>query len=373
MSANAPLMIMAGGTGGHIFPALAVADSVRAREIPVVWLGSRGGMETRLVPQHGIDIVALSVKGLRGKGAVALLFAPFKLTIAVLQAVRAILKYQPRAVLGLGGFASGPGGIAAWLLRKPVFVHEQNAIPGMTNRWLARIARCVMAGFPTSFRMVAAGCPVVYTGNPVRREIVALPPVAMRMADRTGAMRLLIIGGSLGALRLNQVIPAALAGLEGYDVEVWHQCGARHVDITRQSYADAGVAARIEPFIEDMAEAYGWADLVIARAGALTVAELIQVGVAALLVPYPHAVDDHQTVNARTLVDIGAARLMADGELTPEALSPVLTELLSDRTPLLRMAESSNSLKTPQSAEHVARICLGEMRCEDRMPTEIAS
>ncbi len=361
---NAPMLIMAGGTGGHIFPALAVAEVLRSRNIPVVWLGSKGGMEERIVPEHGFPMVALRVKGLRGKGVKTLLLAPFKLTLAVAEALRAIVRHRPRAVLGLGGFASGPGGIAAWLLRKPLYIHEQNAIPGMTNRWLARISRCVMAGFPDSFRTVATARPVSYTGNPVRREIVALAPPEERMAGRAGPTRLLVIGGSLGALKLNTQVPAALAALaDGGAVEVRHQCGARHLDVTRRAYDEAGVEARIEPFIDDMAEAYGWADLVIARAGALTVSELIQVGVAAILVPYPHAVDDHQTANACVLVEAGAAQMVADAFLDGETLAELLRPLLGDRRRLLAMATAAAPLKTPDAAATVAAICLGERPC----------
>ena len=359
---NAPMLIMAGGTGGHIFPALAVAEVLRSRDIPVVWLGSKGGMEERIVPQHGIPLVSLRVKGLRGKGAKTLLLAPFKLTLAVVEALRAIMMHRPRAVLGLGGFASGPGGIAAWLLRKPLYIHEQNAIPGMTNRWLARLSRCVMAGFSDSFRTVATARSVIYTGNPVRREIVALAPPEERMAGRGGPTRLLVIGGSLGALKLNRAAPAALAALDE-GVEVWHQCGARHLEVTRRAYDEAGVEARIEPFIEDMAEAYGWADLVIARAGALTVSELIQVGVAAILVPYPHAVDDHQTANAYALVEVRAAHMVADAFLDGETLAGLLRPLLGDRRRLLAMATASAPLKTPDAATTVAEICLGMRPC----------
>ena len=361
---NAPMLIMAGGTGGHIFPALAVAEVLRSRDIPVVWLGSKGGMEERIVPRHGVPMVTLRVKGLRGKGAKTLLLAPFKLTLAVVEALRAIMMHRPRAVLGLGGFASGPGGIAAWLLRKPLYIHEQNAIPGMTNRWLARLSRCVMAGFPDSFRTVATARPVIYTGNPVRREIVAVAPPEERMAGRGGPIRLLVIGGSLGALKLNRAVPAALAELgEDEPVEVWHQCGARHLDVTRKAYGEAGIEARIEPFIDDMAEAYGWADLVIARAGALTVSELIQVGVAAILVPYPHAVDDHQSVNASVLVEVGAAQMVADAFMDGETLAGLLRPLIGDRRRLFAMATASASLKRPDAAAMVAEICLGERPC----------
>ncbi len=364
---TAPMLIMAGGTGGHIFPALAVADELRRRDVPVIWLGSRGGMETRIVPEHGIPMVALRVKGLRGKGLLTLLLAPFKLTLAVSEAARAILRYQPQAVLGLGGFASGPGGIAAWILRKPLFIHEQNAISGMTNRWLARISRCVMLGFPQGFRTVGTTRPVIFTGNPVRGEIVALPPAETRLADRSGPIRLLVIGGSLGALKLNTTVAPAVAKVRDAEIEIWHQCGARHLDATRRAYDDAGVSARIEPFIDDMAGAYGWADLVVARAGALTVAELIQVGVAAILVPYPYAVDDHQTANARVLVEAGAAKLLADGELTAETLARQLQPLVTDRSKLFAMATAAAPLQTPTAARHVAEICLRERRCDEEL------
>lgn len=362
---TSPMLIMAGGTGGHIFPALAVADELRGRDVPVVWLGSRAGMETRIVPEHGIPMVALRVKGVRGKGLATRLLAPFKLTLAVFEALRAIQRYQPQAVLGLGGFASGPGGIAAWILRKPLFIHEQNAISGMTNRWLARISRCVMLGFPQGFCTVATTRPVIFTGNPLRADIVALPPAETRLAGRTGPIRVLVIGGSLGALTLNLTVAPAIAKLQGADIEIWHQCGARHLDATRRAYADANVSARIEPFIDDMAGAYGWADLVIARAGALTVAELIQVGVAAILVPYPYAVDDHQTANARVLVDAGAAQLLADAALTAASLADQLQPLVTDRSRLLAMAKATTPLRTPFAARHVADICLRERSCDE--------
>ena len=357
-----PVMIMAGGTGGHIFPALAVAERIRARRIPVVWLGSRGGMEERLVPAQGIPIDTLSVRGLRGKGAAALALAPFKLAWALGQALVSLARHRPRAVLGMGGFAAGPGGVAAWLLRRPLFVHEQNAIPGYTNRILARLARVVMEGFPGSF----PGGRAVFTGNPLREAIRALPPAAGRLAGRQGPLRLFVLGGSLGALRLNTVLPQALARFPAAErPEVWHQCGARHLAATERAYAEAGVAARIEPFVEDMAAAYGWADLVVCRAGALTVAELIQVGLPAILVPYPHAVDDHQTANARQLVDVGAAQLVPDARLTADDLHRRLAALQADRARLLAMARAGAALRRPEAAETVARLCLGELRPEE--------
>lgn len=360
MKAAAPIMIMAGGTGGHIFPALAVAERFKARAVPVVWLGSKGGMETRIVPQYDIPMVEIAVRGLRGKGLTALLLAPFKLSYAVFAALRAVSRYQPQAVLGMGGFASGPGGLAAWLLRKPLFIHEQNAIPGMTNRWLSRIARAVMEGFPGSLDAVSRA-PVIFTGNPLRKAFSQVSDAKMRLSERTGPIRILVLGGSLGALKLNQTVPAAVAGLGAErGLEIWHQCGERHLDVTQAAYQEAGVAARIERFIDDMPAAYAWADLVIARAGALTVAELTQVGVAAILVPYPHAVDDHQTVNAEALVTRGAARMMPDAQLSAQTLTPLLKELTLNREMLLKMALASADLKKPDAAEEVARICLGE-------------
>ncbi len=353
---TAPVMIMAGGTGGHIFPALAVAASLRARAVPVVWLGSRGGMETRLVPRHGIPLVEVSVSGLRGKGGLALMAAPFRLLLALMQALRAQIRHRPRAVLGMGGFAAGPGGVAAWLLRKPLYIHEQNAIPGMTNRYLARLSRVVMQGFPGSFPAARA----VTVGNPVRQALLALADPAERLGARRGPLRVLIIGGSLGALKLNRVVPEALAGLP-VRVDVWHQCGARHLQETEGGYERAGLTARIEPFIDDMAEAYGWADVVIARAGALTVSEIAQVGLASILVPYPHAVDDHQTANAMNLVSRGAARHIADAVLTPRRLQQELGPLLEDRGRLLAMAQAATALRRPDAAEVVAGICLGEI------------
>lgn len=356
---NAPVMIMAGGTGGHIFAALAVADYLRQRDVPVVWLGSKGGMENRLVPEAGFPLVTLSVRGLRGKGFVTLALAPIKLLWSLSQAIVALLRYRPRAVLGLGGFASGPGGLAAWMLRRPLYVHEQNAVPGMTNRWLSRFSRCVMEAFPGSFRTIATRAPVVHIGNPVRESILQIPETEARLSARSGVIRLFILGGSLGALKLNEVVPKAVAAMPAV-LEIWHQSGEHHLQATRENYAAAGVEARIEAFIDDMAEAYAWADLVIARAGALTVSELTQVGVAAILVPYPHAVDDHQTANARVLVDKGAATVIADKDLTANRLQAELEVLTAGRARLIEMGVAAKALKRPHAAARVARICLGE-------------
>ncbi|MCE3285272.1 MAG: murG, partial [Steroidobacteraceae bacterium] len=293
-------LVMAGGTGGHVFPALATARVLQRHGFDVVWLGTERGIEARLVPAAGIPIEWLSVSGLRGKGIAALLTAPVRLLVALSQAMRAIRKHQPRVVLGAGGFASGPGGIAAWLLRRPLVVHEQNAVAGMTNRVLARFATRVLEGFPGSF---GRGVKAERVGNPVRPEIVAVPPPERRYAGREGHARLLVFGGSQGAARLNAVLPAAVGELPvALRPEVLHQTGRHNYEETVQAYRARGIEADVRPFIDDMASAYGWADLAVCRSGALTVAELAAAGVPALLVPFPAAVDDHQTRNAEYAV-----------------------------------------------------------------------
>jgi UDP-N-acetylglucosamine--N-acetylmuramyl-(pentapeptide) pyrophosphoryl-undecaprenol N-acetylglucosamine transferase len=322
-----PVLIMAGGTGGHVFPALALARLLREQSLEVVWLGTARGLEARVVPAEGIPIEQLSVSGLRGKGLVAWLAAPFRLSRALLQALAVMRRHQPLVVVGLGGFVTGPGGVAAWLTRHPLVIHEQNAIAGFTNRVLAHLARQVLEAFPGSFgRDVHAKV----IGNPVRRDISALPPPSVRFAGRVGPVRILVIGGSQGAARLNAVVPFALKRLSAWlAFDVRHQSGERWIDAGRASYAQAGVRADVRPFIEDMSEAYGWADLVICRAGALTVSELAAVGVAAILVPFPGAVDDHQAYNAQYLVREGAAVLIPDRELTEERLASELQRLFA--------------------------------------------
>ena len=351
-----PILIMAGGTGGHVFPALALARRLREQSIEVVWLGTRRGLEARVIPAEGIAIEWLSVGGLRGKGWRTLLAAPWRLSVALLQALRVIWRRRPAIVVGLGGFVTGPGGIAAWLTRRPLIIHEQNAVAGFTNRCLAHLAREVLEAFPDSF---AAGVKARTVGNPVRRDISALPLPAERFAGREGAVRILVVGGSQGAVRLNTVVPYALARLAGViRFDVRHQAGERWIEAGRQSYAGAGVRADLRPFIEDMAEAYGWADLVICRSGALTVSELAAAGVGAVLVPFPAAVDDHQTHNARFLVRAGAAVLIADRDLTVERLAAELERLCAGRARLLAMAESARQLARPDATEQLAASCL---------------
>jgi UDP-N-acetylglucosamine--N-acetylmuramyl-(pentapeptide) pyrophosphoryl-undecaprenol N-acetylglucosamine transferase len=353
---GAPVLIMAGGTGGHVFPALSVAQALRARGVPVVWLGVPGSMESRLVPAQGFPIEWVRVAGIRGKGLLAWVLAPLAIAKAVLQSAGVLRRLRPRAVLGAGGFVSGPGGIAAWLLRIPLLIHEQNAIAGMTNRWLARLAKQVLEAFPGSFGPgVAARC----VGNPVRAEIAALPAPGVRFAGREGRARLLVIGGSQGAQRLNLAVPEALARMTPQArPEVRHQTGARGIDAARAAYAAAGVEAELSPFIDDMAAAYAWADLAVCRAGALTIAELQAAGLGAVLIPFPAAVDDHQTKNAAGLVASGAARIVQERDLTAALLGDAIAELTASRAKLLAMAEAARAAAVTDAAARIAELCI---------------
>jgi len=350
-------MIMAGGTGGHVFPALATARVLERRGYDVVWLGTRRGIEARLVPAAGIPVEWLSVSGLRGKGVVTLLAAPFRLAVALVQALGAVRRHRPRVVLGAGGFVSGPGGVAAWLTRTPLVVHEQNAVAGLTNRLLARLADRVLEGFPGSF---GAGVNAERVGNPVRREIAEVPPPERRYAGREGPVRLLVFGGSQGAARLNTVVPAAISELpEWLRPEVLHQAGAQGAADTAAAYRARGIVADVRAFIDDMAGAYGWADLAVCRAGAITIAELSAAGVPAVLVPFPAAVDDHQTKNAQYLVRAGAAVLQAESGLTPVSLAAKLRELLEAGRPRLeRMAQAARATAITDADERLADACV---------------
>jgi len=351
---SAPVMILAGGTGGHIFPGLAVAAALRARGIDVVWLGADGGMETRLVPQHGIEIDTIAVKGLRGKGVVTLLGAPLRVLGAIREASRVLKQRAPRAVVSFGGYAAGPGGIAAKLHGMPLIVHEQNRAPGLTNRVLARFARRVLTGFPQTFK----GREEELVGNPVRTEISAIAPPAQRFGQRNGALHLLVLGGSQGARALNAAVPRALRELRGHMLDVRHQCGEKLRADAERDYASAGIAASVEPFIADMAAAYAWADLVVCRAGALTLAEVCAAGVGSVLVPFPQAVDDHQTKNAEYLVERGAALLLPQDDQLADNLRGVIGALAGDPARRLAMAEAARGLARPDAAERVADIVL---------------
>lgn len=347
---------MAGGTGGHVFPALAVAETLRRQGVEVFWMGTRLGMESRLVPEHGFDLEWVRIEGLRGKGLGQVLKAPVKLLGALWQARAILRRRRPDLVIGMGGFVSGPGGLAARVLGLPLVIHEQNFVPGMTNQWLARIATRVFEAFPGSF---PAARRAVASGNPVRASIVDLPAPRERMAGRSGRPRLLVLGGSLGAQALNETLPRALAEMpETVRPQVRHQSGERTLEIALEAYRAAGVEAEVTPFIADMAEAYAWADLVVCRSGALTVSELAAAGVASVLVPYPFAVDDHQVGNARYLTGAGAAHMVIQRDLSVSGLSALLGELLGDRARLLSMAEAARSRAQPDAAGRIAAVCL---------------
>lgn len=355
----ARILIMAGGTGGHVFPALAVAHELKARGAEVSWLGTRRGLEAEVVPAAGLPIDYISIAGLRGKGMAGWLLAPWRLSVALMQALRVLSRRRPTAVLGMGGFVTGPGGVAAKLSGLPLIIHEQNAIAGLTNRLLARIADQVLEAFPGA----VGGEKVQHTGNPIRSDIVQLADPAERYAMRQGPIRLFVLGGSLGAMVFNETLPKALALLpDAMRPEVRHQTGKRNLELTRQRYSEGGVEAELLPFIEDMAGAYAWADLVLCRSGALTVSELAAAGLPALLVPYPHAVDDHQSANGRFLADAGAAELLPQSTLSAESLAAVLKgyceEPTRGRERLLEMAQRARQLAKPEATQRVAEICI---------------
>lgn len=349
------ILIMAGGTGGHIFPALAVADILRDRGWRVTWMGAPRSMEAELVPRHGYPMALVRFAGLRGKGWLRKLMLPANLLIAMWQSAVAIFRYRPDVVLGLGGYITFPGGIMAAILRRPLVLHEQNSIAGLSNRVLAKFAQRVLGGFPD----VLPGSD--WCGNPVRADIAALVEPERRYAMRTGQMRVLVVGGSLGAKAINETVPQALARLSKNDRPlVVHQTGKQHLDTVVRAYQQAGVQADIKPFIDEMAKQYGQADLVICRAGALTVAELAAAGVASILIPFPQAVDDHQTANARFLSDHGAALLLPQSELSVDRLASLLAELLVGAHPrdkLASMAQLARSLAKSDAATRVAEVC----------------
>lgn len=351
------VLIAAGGTGGHIYPALAVADYLRQKNVKVTWVGTAQGLEHRIVPAANIPLELISISGLRGKGLLNLFFVPLKLVVAIVQAIKIFIKVKPDVVLGMGGFVSGPCGLVAFVLRKPLYLHEQNAIPGLTNKVLSYLATTVMQAFPDSFKSKRK---VIALGNPIRQDISSIEEPDKRISHRTDSIRLLIIGGSLGALALNENVPQALSGLgEALQPNVWHQSGKNKLEATLQRYKEVNVKAKVTEYIEDMAEAYAWADLVICRAGALTVSELANAGVAAILVPYPYAVDDHQTANASYLTKSGAAILIQQDKLIPQLKDTLLELLQEGRTTLIKMAMAARKLSKPNATQQVAEICLG--------------
>ena len=343
------LLIMAGGTGGHIFPGLAVAEQARAAGWQVVWMGARGGMEERLVPRHGYSTAWIRAKAARGKGLLQKVLLPANLLFSFWESARHIRRIRPDVVLGLGGYVAFPGGMMASLLGKPLALHEQNAIPGLANKVLAGVSDKVMVAFPDALAKAE------WTGNPVRADIASIVPPEERFRGRQGPLRILVVGGSLGAQALNDAVPRALALLAERPAVV-HQSGEKHLDTLRANYASAGVQGELVAFIDDMARRYAEADLVICRAGAVTIAELSAGGMASVLVPFPYAVDDHQTANARFLADRGAAILLPQTELTPERLAQLIGSL--DRTALLQMARNARGLGKPEAAKVVAQRCM---------------
>lgn len=350
MTQTRTLLVMAGGTGGHVFPGLAVAHALREQGWKVVWLGNRTGMEATLVPRHDIPMEFIQFGGLRGKGLVTKFLLPLNLLRAFWQSIGALRRVRPSVVLGMGGYITFPAGMMASLLGRPLVLHEQNSIAGLANKVLAKVADRVLCAFPDT---LPGG---EWTGNPVREELAHLGAPEARYDQRTGPLRILVVGGSLGAAALNEVVPKAIALLP--DAErpvVTHQAGAKQIDTLRANYAAAQVPAQTLPFIDDMARAYGEADLVICRAGAMTVSEVAAAGVAALFVPFPHAVDDHQTTNAEFLSKQGAALLVQQKDLTAEGLAQTIASLT--RPQLKNMARLARGLAKPEATRRVAEIC----------------
>jgi UDP-N-acetylglucosamine--N-acetylmuramyl-(pentapeptide) pyrophosphoryl-undecaprenol N-acetylglucosamine transferase len=346
-------LIMAGGTGGHIFPGLAVASELRAAGWDVVWMGARGGMEERLVPPHGYRTAWIRARAARGKGIVQKLLLPANLLLSFWESLRHLRRVRPDVVLGLGGYVAFPGGMMASLVGRPLALHEQNAIAGLANRVLAGVSDKVMVAFPGALKDAE------WTGNPVRAEIAAIEAPDSRFAGRSGPLRIMVVGGSLGAQALNEALPKALALLKERPLVV-HQAGEKHLETLQANYASAGVDGQLLAFIDDMAACYAEADLVICRAGAVTVAELSAGGMASILVPFPHAVDDHQTANAKFLADNGAAILIQQRDLTPQRLAQTIQSL--DRSKLLEMAKKARALGKPDAARVVAERCMGLAR-----------
>ena len=345
------ILIMAGGTGGHIYPGLAVADALRAQGWNVVWLGTPNSMEAELVPKHGYPVAWVNFSGVRGKGLLRLLTLPFTLLRALGQSADAIFRHRPDVVLGMGGYITLPGGLMAAILRRPLVIHEQNSIAGMSNKVLAKISARVLSGFPKVLKDTQ------WCGNPVRADIAALPEPQARFANRSGKLNVLVVGGSLGAQALNEALPKALAMMnEAERPQVLHQTGKKHFETVQGLYAQARVDADIRPFLDDMAAQYAKADVVICRAGALTIAELAAAGVASVLIPFPFAVDDHQTHNARFLSDKNAAVLLPQKELNAEKLAQLLRELTREK--LLAMAQAARSLAKPDATAQVAKVCM---------------
>jgi UDP-N-acetylglucosamine--N-acetylmuramyl-(pentapeptide) pyrophosphoryl-undecaprenol N-acetylglucosamine transferase len=350
------VLIAAGGTGGHVFPGIAVASAFAAQGIKVVWLGTQKGLDAKLVPPTGIPFYPISIQGLRGKGKIGLCLAPFKLILALYHSLQIIRKTKADVVLGMGGYVSGPAGLAAFLLGKPLYIHEQNALPGVTNRCLKPLAKIVFTAFPGVFRKINK---VIEVGNPVRADLLALPPPRLRLAHRSSPLRILVVGGSQGAGFLNCLILEVAQQFTAEKIEIYHQTGSKEFDKIAAVYQQLSLDnVTVKPFIDDMAASYAWADLIICRAGALTISEVAAVGIASILVPFPYAVDDHQTDNAHYLSDAKAAILLQEKELSVEKLLGLLKTFIQDRTSLLTMSLAAHQLAKRDAAELVVKAIL---------------
>ena len=359
MSRKQPLVLMmAGGTGGHVYPALAVAQELMERGYRVEWVGTARGLEQRVVPGAGITLHHLLVRGVRGKGVADRLLGLMLLAAAALQALWLVIRRWPACVVGMGGYVAGPAGVAAWLLRRPLLIHEQNAVAGTTNRMLAPLATTIVAGFPGAFK---TDIEYLVLGNPVRAELIRAGAGATYDYDGLRPLRLLVLGGSLGAKPLNDTVPEAVDTLlaHGAALEVWHQTGEAHASVVAQAYGSGRHQVQVVPFIEDMAAAYAWADVVICRAGALTVAELAIMGRPAILIPLPHAIDDHQTANAHSLADCGGAIVMRQSEMSAGSFVKALQAYIEYPERLGAMAAASKAAATPDAATRVTDCCEG--------------
>lgn len=352
------VMIAGGGTGGHVFPGLEVARVLRERGVGVVWLGSAGGMEADYVAQAGLAFEKVGVSGLRRRGLLAWILAPWRLSFVLFETLRILWKRKPGVVLGFGGFAAGPGGLIAALLGIPLLIHEQNAVAGLTNKLLAPLSRTVLLGF--SGALVRRNAK--WVGNPVRAEIAALPPPETRLAGRTGVLNLLVVGGSRGAAVFNETVPSALAELDAVRrPRVRHQTGRGKLEVSRAAADRAGVEIEFLEFIDDVARMYAWADLVLCRAGALSVAEIAASGSAAVFVPYPYSADDHQAANADFLVSRGAAVAVPQSEFTPRALTEIIERFTASRRELLQLAVKARKLAQVRAGDEVAELCVQAM------------
>ena len=352
-SVRKKILIMAGGTGGHIYPALSVADYLQGLDWEVVWLGTKKGLESKVIPEAGYYIEWLNVKGVRGKSIQQILLAPFNILSACYQALKIIWRHQPHVVLGMGGFVSVPGGFMSALLGKPLVIHEQNAIAGTANKVLRFLAKKVLFSFENTF---AKSKKYILSGNPVRHQIIAVSDY--KKTNSSNVINIVVLGGSLGAQTLNQLLPKVLEKQHG-KVDIIHQCGEKHIQKTVSAYQQAGVEAKVVPFIKDMHEVYAWADIAICRSGAMTVAELAVCHIPAIFIPYPYAIDDHQTANAKSLVNIGAAKIISEQDLTLSSLSEQIDILINDKALLDQMRNNIQKAAKPMATQKVADICIG--------------